>query len=94
MMSSDQNHGDRSLRGVFDRLSKNLERDRLVQETTTNLRNYLQVDRVLLYYFYEQWLGRVTFESLSDQKYSIFGSTGPNECFNQDYAALDRKSVV
>jgi len=88
MMSSDQNHGDRSLRGVFDRLSKNLERDRLVQETTTNLRNYLQVDRVLLYYFYEQWLGRVTFESLSDQKYSIFGSTGPNECFNQDYAAL------
>jgi GAF domain-containing protein len=87
-MDSDQNLGDRSLRGVFDRLSKNLERDRLVQQTTTDLRNSLQVDRVVLYYFYEKWQGRVTFEALSDQKYSIFGSTGPDACFNQEYAAL------
>ncbi len=87
-MDSDQNQGDRSLRGVFDRLSKNLERDRLVQQTTTDLRNSLQVDRVVLYYFYEKWQGRVTFEALSDQKYSIFGSTGPDACFNQEYAAL------
>ena len=41
-----------------------------------------------MYYFYEQWQGQVTFESLSADKYSILGSTGPSDCFNQEYAAL------
>jgi len=43
---------------------------------------------VLLYYFYRQWKGQVTFEALSDPKFSIFGSTGLDECFNGEYAAL------
>lgn len=78
----------RQLSNVFERLSQNLERDTLVQETTRDLREQLQVDRVVLYYFYRQWYGQVTFESLNDEKYTIFGSTGPDECFNQEYAAL------
>ena len=79
---------DLGLRGVFNRLSQNLSRDRLVQQTTNHLRDFLKCDRVVLYYFYRQWEGQVTFESLSNQKYSIFGSQGPDECFNQEYAAL------
>ncbi|PSB00916.1 hypothetical protein C7B64_21060 [Merismopedia glauca CCAP 1448/3] len=65
-----------------------MQRDKLVQSTTYELRNFLQVDRVVVYYFYTQWEGRVTFESLSDEKFSIFGSTGPDQCFNNEYAAL------
>ena len=76
------------LRGVFNRLAQNLSRDDLVQKTTDNLRKYLHSDRVVLYYFYCKWEGQVTFESLSEQKYSIFGSQGPDECFNQEYASL------
>lgn len=79
---------DFGLRGIFTRLSQNLSRDRLVQFTTDSLRNYLNCDRVVLYYFYSQWEGQVTFESLSDSEYSIFGSQGPDECFNQEYARL------
>jgi GAF domain-containing protein len=79
---------DRSLQTVLMRLSQTLERDALVQQTTDQLRAALQVDRVVLYYFYRQWHGRVTFESLSSEQYSIFGSTGPDECFNGEYAAL------
>ena len=79
---------DSGLRGIFNRLSHNLSRDDLVQKTTDNLRNYLNSDRVVLYYFYCKWEGQVTFESLSDKKYSIFGSKGPDECFNQEYASL------
>lgn len=81
-------HADRQLQTVLHRLSKNLERDALVQKTVSNLRDVLQVDRVVLYYFYSQWKGRVTFESLSDASLSILGSTGPDECFNGEYAAL------
>ncbi len=79
---------DLGLQKVFDRLAATLARDNLVQQTTNYLRDVLQVDRVVLYYFYQQWEGRVTFESFNDNKFSIFGTTGPDECFNGDYAAL------
>ncbi|MBF2015714.1 MAG: GAF domain-containing protein [Rivularia sp. T60_A2020_040] len=65
-----------------------MERDNLIVETTSRLRNTMRVDRVVLYYFYSQWNGQVTFESLSSHKWSILGSTGPDECFNNEYAAL------
>ena len=79
---------DPGLQKVFDRLSATLARDTLVQKTTNYVRGILQVDRVVLYYFYREWEGRVTFESLSASKFSIFGSTGPDQCFNGEYAAL------
>lgn len=73
---------------MASRLARNLERDQLVQQITSDLQATLQVDRVVLYYFYKQWKGQVTFEALSDPQLSIFGSTGADECFNDDYAAL------
>jgi GAF domain-containing protein len=80
--------GDRGLLYFAKRLNRNLDRDALVQQTIHQLRQDLQVDRVVLYYFYRPWKGRVTFESLSDDTLSIFGSTGPDDCFNDQYAAL------
>ncbi|MGF1674096.1 MAG: GAF domain-containing protein [Rivularia sp. (in: cyanobacteria)] len=65
-----------------------MERDNLIVETTSRLRDTMRVDRVVLYYFYSRWNGQVTFESLSSDKWSILGSTGPEECFNNEYAAL------
>lgn len=79
---------DQGLQRVINRLGANLSRDFLVQKTTNDLREFLQIDRVVLYYFVRQWEGRVTFESLSSSEYSIFGNTGPDECFNGEYAAL------
>lgn len=79
---------DLALRQVVNRLHKSLKRDALIQTTTDKLRHLLAVERVVLYYFYSHWEGQVTFESLSDQKFSIFGSTGPNDCFNGEYAAM------
>jgi GAF domain-containing protein len=79
---------DTALERIFDRLSKDLGRDTLIQTTTDRLRADFKIDRIALYYFYCKWSGRVTFESLSDEKFSILGSTGPDECFNSQYAAL------
>jgi GAF domain-containing protein len=79
---------DPGLQRVFAHLTATLEKDALVQETTDKLREFLLADRVLLYYFYRQWEGRVTFESLSSNRFSIFGATGPDECFNGEYAAM------
>ena len=79
---------ERGLQQIFDRLVASIDRDDLVEKTTNSLRELLGVDRVVLYYFYRDWAGRVTFESLSNEKFSIFGSTGPDDCFNGEYAAL------
>lgn len=79
---------DLALQRIISNLNTKLVRDNLVQETTDELRDFLQVDRVVLYYFYREWSGRVTFESLSKREFSIFGCTGPDECFNGDYAAM------
>lgn len=71
----------------IQRLIQCLDRDILVQQTVKELRNTLQVDRVVLYYFYRRWKGQVIFEALSEPKFSIMGSMGPDECFNGEYAA-------
>lgn len=80
--------GDPDLQRVLTRLTKTLERDHLVGHLTKELQHRLGVDRVVLYYFYRHWKGQVTYEALSDQRFSILGSTGPDECFNGEYAAL------
>ncbi len=85
---------DPSLQRIFDRLSLDLARDNKIQATTNELRSKLNADRLVLYYFYYKWSGRVTFESLSDEKFSILGSTGPDECFNGDYAKLYEQGRV
>jgi GAF domain-containing protein len=79
---------EQGLQKLLNRLVKTMQRDELVRQTTSQLRESLQVDRVALYYFYSQWQGQVTFESLSSQELSILGSTGPDDCFNNEYAAL------
>ncbi|MEM9088301.1 MAG: GAF domain-containing protein [Cyanobacteria bacterium P01_F01_bin.53] len=78
----------KQFRSIVQRLNEKVQRDHVVQSTTQDLRNSLEVDRVVLYYFYKEWEGQVTFEALSDDKYSIAGSTGPDQCFNGEYAAL------
>jgi GAF domain-containing protein len=85
---------DPALQLIFDRLSRDLARDNKIQATTNELRAQLNADRLVLYYFYYKWSGRVTFESLSDEKFSILGTTGPDECFNGDYAKLYEEGRV
>lgn len=79
---------DSGLERLLQRLTNSLTQDLLVQSVTDKMRKQLRVDRVVIYYFYRQWSGRVTFESISAKHYSILGSTGPDECFNSEYAQL------
>ncbi|MEA5579404.1 GAF domain-containing protein [Anabaena sp. UHCC 0451] len=81
-------HREQGLQRLLKRLVSKMQRDELVRQTMNQLRESLQIDRVVLYYFYEQWLGQVTFESLNSEEFSILGSTGADDCFNDKYAAL------
>lgn len=81
-------YGDSQLQRIVSNLTATLERDHLVGQVTRDLQQKLDVNRVVLYYFYRQWKGQVTFEALSAPQFSIFGSTGPDQCFNDEYAAM------
>ena len=48
--------------GIFQRLNQSMQHAQVVQSTAAALREDLQVDRVVLYYFYRQWEGQVTFD--------------------------------
>ena len=88
-MAQNSNHNfDRGLKKVLNRLENTIERDSLITESISRLRNTFDVDRVVLYYFYSKWDGQVTFESLSSEEWSILGSSGPDDCFNDGYADL------
>lgn len=82
------NPSNQGLSKVLTRLTNRLKQDSLVHDSLHELRDILDVDRVVLYYFYSHWKGQVTFEALSDYKYSIICSTGPDDCFNWKYAEL------
>lgn len=76
------------LQRILDRIAYTLQRDHAVQNITSHLQKQLHVDRVVLYYFFGQWKGQVVCESISDPKLTILGSTGAEDCFNDEYAAL------
>jgi GAF domain-containing protein len=82
------NSASRDLSSVLNRITNKLQQDRVVSDALHDLRELLDVDRVVLYYFYTKWKGQVTFEALSDHRYSIIGSTGADDCFNLEYASL------
>lgn len=81
-------NSDPRFKQLVERLQQAEDRDRLIQETLDGLRKNLKSDRIVLYYFYEEWRGQVTFESLRYIDYSIYGSTGADDCFNEQYARL------
>lgn len=77
---------DRSLHQVNERLNRTLTRNQVLQQVTDQTRSKLQVSRVVIYYFYREWKGQVIIESLNQNRFSILGSTGADDCFTEDYA--------
>ncbi len=59
------------IQAIVRRLHQKLQHDQVVQNTTDDIRDFLQVDRVVLYYFYSKGEAQVTFESLSSSQFSI-----------------------
>jgi GAF domain-containing protein len=82
------NPANRELSLVLSRITNKLQQDQVVSEALHKLRVRLNVDRMALYYFYTKWKGQVTFEAINEDKYSIVGSTGADDCFNFEYAEL------
>lgn len=78
---------DLALRRIIQNLDSTSKRDNLIGETATLLRSLLQVGRVVVFCFHCEGEGRVTYESVESDSYSIFGSTEPIDCL-ENYSAI------
>ncbi|NER35096.1 MAG: GAF domain-containing protein [Oscillatoria sp. SIO1A7] len=82
------------LRQINNRLGRNINREVVIQQALKEIRDFLDIDRVALYYFYNRWKGQVTVENLKSSQFSILGETGADECFNDRYAVLYEEGRV
>ncbi|MDY6937582.1 MAG: PAS domain S-box protein [Cyanobacteriota bacterium] len=65
------------------RIRQSLNLDDILNETVAQVRQFLEVDRVLIYRFHPDWSGRVAVESVAESVHSILDRTVTDPCFEE-----------
>ncbi|HIK27582.1 MAG: diguanylate cyclase [Oscillatoriaceae bacterium SKW80] len=68
------NERERLMASVCDRIRDSLDLNKILNTTVAQVRNFLHVDRVLIYRFQENWNGTVAVESVSKHTFSLLGT--------------------
>ena len=76
------------------RIHKSLELEEILQTTATQVREFLQTDRVIIYRFNPDWSGVVAVESVGDGWIPVLGSTIHDPCFGKEYVHLYEQGRV
>ncbi|PSN20160.1 hypothetical protein C7271_03520 [filamentous cyanobacterium CCP5] len=76
---------ERLLDLITHRIRKSLELDDILRTTVDEVRQFLQVDRVVIYRFKPDLSGVVTVESVTTPRYSILSSVIEDPCFRDIY---------
>ena len=67
------------------RIRQSLTLDDILNTTVTEVRHFLQTDRVLIYRFNPNWSGVVAVESVSADWSTVLGTTIHDPCFGKNY---------
>jgi PAS domain S-box-containing protein len=70
---------------ITQRIRKSLNLEEILSTTVTEVRQFLQTDRVLIYRFFADWSGVVAVESVSTKGLSILNTTITDACFGESY---------
>jgi PAS domain S-box-containing protein len=76
---------ERLIEAIALRIRKSLDLTEILQNTVDEVREFLQSDRVLIYQFENEGVGRIVVESFHSQGFSIMGSEISDDCFSADY---------
>jgi len=71
---------------ITNRIRSSLDVDDILNNTVQEIRQFLQVDRVLLYRFNPDWSGQVVVEAARDPSLSIMAAFIDDPCFRQTEA--------
>lgn len=67
------------------RIRSSLDLNAIVQTTVDEVREFLEVDRALVFRFFEDWRGVVAVESVKDKSFSILNEVIYDPCFSENY---------
>ncbi|MEB3336218.1 MAG: diguanylate cyclase, partial [Leptolyngbyaceae bacterium] len=85
---------ERLMGAIAQRIRQSLNLDTILDTTVTEVRQFLQTDRVLIYRFEPNWHGSVAVESVADQCLSILGQVVNDPCFMETYIPLYHQGRV
>jgi PAS domain S-box-containing protein len=76
------------------KIRESLELCAILKTTVTEVRRFLQTDRVLIYCFNSDWSGEVVVESVGADFPGVLDTTIHDSCFGKDYAQLYQQGRV
>ncbi len=76
---------ERLMQAIAQRIHRSLDLDEILTTSVTEIRQFLQVDRTLIYRLAPDYSGNVTVESVSQARFSILGQTIIDPCFGENY---------
>ncbi len=85
---------ERLIQAISLRIRQSLELEEILNTTVTEVRQFLQADRVIVYRFNPDWSGVVAVESVSADWTAVLGSTIHDPCFSKTYMELYQQGRV
>ncbi|MBD1912841.1 MULTISPECIES: GAF domain-containing protein [unclassified Leptolyngbya] len=79
---------------IAQHIRQSLDLDTILNTTVAEIRQLLQVDRVLIYRFEPDWSGVVVVESVAKRDYSIIEKTFIDHCFQQGFVEQYRQGRI
>ncbi len=76
------------------RVRQSLDLETILNRTVTEVRQFLQTDRVLVYRFLPDWSGVMAVESVADRWQAVLGSTLHDPCFAAEYIERYRQGRI
>jgi signal transduction histidine kinase len=79
---------------MLERIRSSLDLELVLQTAVDEVRNFLQVDRTVIYQFNPDWSGFVTVESVSDKHLSLQDMDIQDLCFGTKYVSLYKNGRI
>lgn len=76
---------EKLITAIAQRIRQSLDLATILNTTVAEVRQFLQVDRVLIYRFEPDWGGVITVESVADTQFSVIGKRVKDHCFSEGY---------
>ncbi|NEQ21119.1 MAG: response regulator [Microcoleus sp. SIO2G3] len=76
---------DRLVSAIALRVRQSLDLEEILNTAVTEVREFLQTDRVLIYRFNPDWSGMVAVESVTPEWKAVLGTTITDPCFEKSY---------
>ncbi|MGB5961435.1 MAG: response regulator [Coleofasciculaceae cyanobacterium] len=89
-----QGEREQLIQAIALKIRQSLKLEETLNTTVTEVRQFLQTDRVLIYRFNPDWSGVVAVESVAPEWTAVLGTTIYDPCFGRDYTELYQRGRI